>query len=122
MKPAQFTYHDPAAIADVVALLAEHEEARLLAGGQSLMPMMNFRFVQPAHLIDLNRVEELGFDSHRRQHVGIRSDGAAAADPARRECATGLSDYDRGTIACGAPANTGEGDHRRFNLAFRSVG
>ena len=61
MKPAQFIYHDPAAIADVVALLAEHAEARLLAGGQSLMPMMNFRFVQPAHLIDLNRVEELGF-------------------------------------------------------------
>jgi carbon-monoxide dehydrogenase medium subunit len=61
MKPAPFTYHDPAAIADVLALLAEHEESRLLAGGQSLMPMMNFRFVQPAHLIDLNRVEELGF-------------------------------------------------------------
>jgi carbon-monoxide dehydrogenase medium subunit len=61
MKPARFTYHDPAAIADVLALLAEHEESRLLAGGQSLMPMMNFRFVQPAHLIDLNRVEELGF-------------------------------------------------------------
>lgn len=61
MKPAQFTYHDPAAIAEVVALLAEHEEAKLLAGGQSLMPMMNFRFVQPAHLIDLNRVDELGF-------------------------------------------------------------
>jgi aerobic carbon-monoxide dehydrogenase medium subunit len=61
MKPASFAYHDPAAIADVLALLAEHEESRLLAGGQSLMPMMNFRFVQPSHLIDLNRVEELGF-------------------------------------------------------------
>ena len=61
MKPARFTYHDPSAIADVLALLAEHEESRLLAGGQSLMPMMNFRFVQPAHLIDLNRVEELSF-------------------------------------------------------------
>jgi len=61
MKPASFAYHDPTTVADVVALLAEHEESRLLAGGQSLMPMMNFRFVQPAHLIDLNRVEELGF-------------------------------------------------------------
>jgi carbon-monoxide dehydrogenase medium subunit len=61
MKPASFTYHDPTTAADVLALLAEHEESRLLAGGQSLMPMMNFRFVQPAHLIDLNRVEELGF-------------------------------------------------------------
>jgi carbon-monoxide dehydrogenase medium subunit len=61
MKPASFTYHDPTAITDVLALLADHEESRLLAGGQSLMPMMNFRFVQPAHLIDLNRVEELDF-------------------------------------------------------------
>jgi len=61
MKPAPFTYHDPAAISDVLALLGEHEDSRLLAGGQSLMPMMNFRFVQPAHLIDLNRVKELGF-------------------------------------------------------------
>jgi carbon-monoxide dehydrogenase medium subunit len=61
MKPASFAYHDPTTTADVLALLAEHEESRLLAGGQSLMPMMNFRFVQPAHLIDLNRVDELGF-------------------------------------------------------------
>ena len=59
MKPAQFIYHDPSSIADAVALLSGHEEAKLLAGGQSLMPMMNFRFVQPAHLIDLNRVDEL---------------------------------------------------------------
>lgn len=59
MKPARFTYHDPETVADAVALLAETEDARLLAGGQSLMPMMNFRFVQPAHLIDLNRIGEL---------------------------------------------------------------
>lgn len=59
MKPAPFVYRDPSSIADVLALLSEHEEAKLLAGGQSLMPMMNFRFVQPAHLIDLNRVDEL---------------------------------------------------------------
>jgi carbon-monoxide dehydrogenase medium subunit len=70
MKPASFAYHDPTAITDVLALLAEHEESRLLAGGQSLMPMMNFRFVQPAHLIDLNRVVELGF---------IRADGDTLA-------------------------------------------
>ncbi|MDE2167490.1 MAG: xanthine dehydrogenase family protein subunit M [Alphaproteobacteria bacterium] len=61
MKPARFTYHDPAAIADALTLLAENEDSRLLAGGQSLMPMMNFRFVQPAHLIDLNPVQELSF-------------------------------------------------------------
>jgi aerobic carbon-monoxide dehydrogenase medium subunit len=59
MKPASFTYHDPVSIGDVADLLFRHENARLLAGGQSLMPMMNFRLVTPDHLIDLNRVEAL---------------------------------------------------------------
>ncbi len=59
MKPAPFTYHDPRSIADATALLAQHENARVLAGGQSLMPMMNFRYAMPDHLIDLNRVSDL---------------------------------------------------------------
>ena len=59
MKPAPFTYHDPATIDDVVALYATLENARPLAGGQSLVPMMNFRYVTPDHLIDLNGVAEL---------------------------------------------------------------
>ena len=59
MKPAPFIYHDPRSIADAVALLGQHENARLLAGGQSLMPMLNFRYVMPDHLIDLNRVPGL---------------------------------------------------------------
>jgi aerobic carbon-monoxide dehydrogenase medium subunit len=59
MKPASFTYHDPVSIGDVADLLFCHENACLLAGGQSLMPMMNFRVVTPDHLIDLNRVEGL---------------------------------------------------------------
>lgn len=59
MKPAPFAYHDPKTLAEAVDLLANLENARLLAGGQSLMPMMNFRFVQPDHLIDLNGVESL---------------------------------------------------------------
>ena len=61
MKPASFTYHDPVSIGDVVDLLCRHENARLLAGGQSLMPMMNYRIVQPDHLIDLGRIPELAF-------------------------------------------------------------
>lgn len=59
MKPAPFTYHDPRSVADATALLAQHENARVLAGGQSLMPMMNFRYAMPDHLIDLNKVSEL---------------------------------------------------------------
>jgi aerobic carbon-monoxide dehydrogenase medium subunit len=61
MKPPPFSYHDPRTVSDVVALLARLENAKLLAGGQSLMPMLNMRFVLPDHVIDLNRVEGLGF-------------------------------------------------------------
>jgi len=57
MKPAPFAYHAPDTVDEVVDLLAEHGwDAKLLAGGQSLVPTMNFRIAQPAVLIDLNRV------------------------------------------------------------------
>jgi carbon-monoxide dehydrogenase medium subunit len=61
MKPPPFSYHDPRTIGDVVELLGRLDNAKLLAGGQSLMPMLNMRFVQPDHVIDLNRVESLSF-------------------------------------------------------------
>ena len=61
MKPAPFVYHDPRTIAEACDLLATRENARVLAGGQSLMPMMNFRAVTPGHLIDLNRIGELSY-------------------------------------------------------------
>lgn len=59
MKPAPFTYHDPSTTDEAVALLATLENARALAGGQSLVPMMNFRYSMPDHLIDLNGVADL---------------------------------------------------------------
>ena len=61
MKPAPFKYHTPRTIADAVGLLDGLDDARVLAGGQSLMPMMNMRIVQPAHIIDINRVEGLSY-------------------------------------------------------------
>jgi carbon-monoxide dehydrogenase medium subunit len=61
MKPPPFHYHDPKTVSEAVGLLAQLENAKLLAGGQSLMPMLNFRFVQPDHIIDLNRVEGLSY-------------------------------------------------------------
>jgi aerobic carbon-monoxide dehydrogenase medium subunit len=61
MKPAPFIYHDPRTTSEACDLLATHENARVLAGGQSLMPMMNFRFVMPDHLIDLNGIGELAY-------------------------------------------------------------
>lgn len=68
MKPAPFAYHDPRSIDEVLALLASLDNARLLAGGQSLMPMLNMRVAFPDHLIDLNRVEGL---------AGITEEGGA---------------------------------------------
>jgi aerobic carbon-monoxide dehydrogenase medium subunit len=61
MKPPPFSYHDPRTITDAVALLGRLDNAKLLAGGQSLMPMLNMRFVLPDHVIDLNRVDGLSF-------------------------------------------------------------
>jgi carbon-monoxide dehydrogenase medium subunit len=61
MKPPPFQYHDPATVAEAVNLLSTLENAKLLAGGQSLMPMLNMRFVLPDHVIDLNRVEGLSY-------------------------------------------------------------
>lgn len=56
MKPAPYKYHAPASLPEALELVATLDNAKLLAGGQSLMPMMNFRYVMPDHLIDLNRV------------------------------------------------------------------
>lgn len=66
MKPPPFTYHDPRTLGDALRLVGSLENAKLLAGGQSLAPMLNFRYVLPDHLVDLNRVAELS---------GIRIDG-----------------------------------------------
>ena len=62
MKPAKFEYHAPATPAAAIALLSQYQgEGRLLAGGQSLVPMMNFRLVTPAAIVDLNRIAELAY-------------------------------------------------------------
>lgn len=62
MKPAKFDYQAPTTLEAAVALLQNYNgDARLLAGGQSLLPMMNFRLVTPAALVDLNRIPELAY-------------------------------------------------------------
>ena len=61
MKPPPFAYECPRDVAEAVALLAAHGgDARPLAGGQSLVPLLNFRLARPAVLVDLNRIEALG--------------------------------------------------------------
>ena len=59
MKPSAFACHDPHSCDDLMALLAELDHAKLLAGGQSLMPIRNLRLVAPDHLIDINRIPQL---------------------------------------------------------------
>jgi len=61
MKPPPFRYYDPRTVADAIGLLGRLDNAKLLAGGQSLMPMLNMRYVLPDHVIDLNRVEGLSY-------------------------------------------------------------
>lgn len=60
MIPGVFDYHRPTTLADALALLDElGDEAKVLAGGHSLLPMMKLRFAEPEHLVDLNRIPEL---------------------------------------------------------------
>jgi len=59
MKPAPFDYHAPRQLKEAAELLAKLPNAKVLAGGQSLVPMMNFRYVIVDHLVDLGRLEEL---------------------------------------------------------------
>src|SRR5215470_1711684 len=90
MKPPPFSYHDPRTVADVVGLLARLENAKLLAGGQSLMPMLNMRFVLPDHVIDLNRVDGLAFvrESNGALEIGAmtRQRELEFSDLVRRRC------------------------------------
>jgi len=92
MKPAPFAYHRPATLDEALALLAEHGgEAKPLAGGQSLIPAMNFRLARPAVLVDLNRVAELGYvragrdglqiGAMTRQRAVERSEAVRSAAP-----------------------------------------
>jgi aerobic carbon-monoxide dehydrogenase medium subunit len=66
VKAPDFSYHDPRTLAELMGLLADLDDTKLLAGGQSLMPMLNLRLLAPEHVIDINRIPEL---------AGIRIEG-----------------------------------------------
>jgi len=62
MKPAQFEYDDPGTEDEALDLLARYgEDCKVLAGGQSLVPLMNFRLARPVRLIDINRIDSLSY-------------------------------------------------------------
>ena len=85
MKPPPFSYHDPRTVADVVGLLGSLENAKLFdwPAVESLMPMLNMRFVLPDHIIDLNRVEGLSY---------IRANGALEIGAMTRQRSIEFSD------------------------------
>ncbi|MGA0597677.1 FAD binding domain-containing protein [Enterovirga sp. CN4-39] len=118
MKPAPFRYCAPASVGEAVALKAEHgSDAVFLAGGQSLVPMLNLRLVRPALVIDLNRIaglseiaegpEGLTVGAMTRHHALERSDLAFRICPLLREVLGHVAHRvirNRGTIA-GSLAN-----------------
>ena len=112
MKPAPFDYFTPATLDEALALLAEHGgEAKPLAGGQSLIPAMNFRLARPAVLVDLNGISELAYvrpesggvavGAMTRQRVVERSEVVARAAPLLAEALPSIAHpqiRNRGTV------------------------
>jgi len=72
VKPPRFDYHAPASVDEALALLERYGgEAKVLAGGQSLMPLLNFRLSRPAALVDLNRIAALAYIREANGHLAF---------------------------------------------------
>lgn len=72
MKPPPFAYHDPTSIAEAVDLLQRYgDDAKVLAGGQSLMPLLNFRLSSPTALVDINRITALSYIQYETGQLRI---------------------------------------------------
>ena len=80
MKPAPFAYDQPRSVEEAVGLLARYgDDAKVLAGGQSLIPLLNFRLARPERLVDINRIDELAYIRRREEslHLGALTRMAA---------------------------------------------
>ncbi|MCY3894604.1 MAG: FAD binding domain-containing protein [Acidimicrobiaceae bacterium] len=100
MYPSRFSYEAPSTVAEAVAMLAAADgEAKILAGGQSLIPMMKLRFAAPAMIVDINGIG--GLDYHRADPDGTYRIGALCRH-ADLEKSTALADA-QPTIAAAAP-------------------
>jgi len=136
MIPAGFEYHRPGDIASAISILQEHgDEARVLAGGHSLIPMMKLRMAEMGHLVDLQAIDELkgievGADTVTlgamvTQHELITHDGLADAVPLIREAALQIADPQvryvgtvGGNVANGDPGNDMPGLMQCLNATF----
>ncbi|MCY3601290.1 MAG: xanthine dehydrogenase family protein subunit M [Gemmatimonadetes bacterium] len=133
MIPPQFDYHAPAELEDAIGLLGELDDAKVISGGQSLLPMMKLRLASPAHIIDIGRIPGLDTIEERDGYLRIGAlvtetqleESAAVADryPILLDTARVIADplvRNRatvcGNIAHGDPAN----DHPATMLALRA--
>src|SRR5712692_8415243 len=111
MYPPAFAYHRAGSLREAVTMLSQlGEGAKLLAGGQSLIPLMKLRFANPLHLIDLNFIGGASFIREENgglhfgalaRHAEIEKSAVAAKIPILRDCAAGIADVqvrNRGTI------------------------
>jgi CO/xanthine dehydrogenase FAD-binding subunit len=138
--PATFSYHRPKSIAEATSLLAQHsDEARVLAGGQSLIPMMKLRLAAPEHLIDLGGIAELKgvqrngntlvIGATTTQHELQQSKIALDAAPILREASLLIADPQvryvgtlGGNIANGDPGNDMPAVMICLDATYRVVG
>ncbi len=79
LKPPPFEYHAPATVEKACELLASLEDPKVLAGGQSLLPLLNFRLARPAHLVDINRIAGLSGIYERDGGVAVQALARQAA-------------------------------------------
>ncbi|HEY7099824.1 MAG TPA: xanthine dehydrogenase family protein subunit M [Terriglobales bacterium] len=111
MYPRAFHYHRAASFKEASTMLSQlGEDAKLLAGGQSLIPLMKLRFANPSHLVDLNFISETSYIKEEggtlrfgalTRHAEIEASQIAAKIPILHDCATGIADVqvrNRGTI------------------------
>ena len=134
MIPPRFEYHAPKSVGEAVALLGQYgSDAKLLAGGHSLLPMMKLRFAQPEHLIDINRIPEL---RGIRENGGTVVIGAMTSEnelinspvvqsklPLLAEAAKLIADpqvRNRGTIGGDIPHGDPGNDHPALSIAIEA--
>jgi carbon-monoxide dehydrogenase medium subunit len=111
MYPRAFHYHRAGSLKEAVAMLSQlGEDAKLLAGGQSLIPLMKLRFANPRHLVDLNFISGTSYINDDNgalrfgaltRHAEIEGSSTAAKIPILHDCAAGIADVqvrNRGTI------------------------
>lgn len=140
MIPAGFEYHRPGDVASAIGILQEHgDEARVLAGGHSLIPLMKLRMTDMGHLVDLQAIDELkgveigaetvSLGAMVTQHELITHDGLAEAIPLIREAALQIADPQvrymgtvGGNVANGDPGNDMPGLMQCLNASFELSG